>query len=697
MNSLPYKLGVDIGGTFTDLVLVNEQTGEVHIDKVLTTPGDPSRAVITGVQRLLGRVKFDAKRLGSVIHGTTLVANAIIERKGVKTGLITTKGFRDILEIGREMRYDIYDLFAEMPKPLVPRSLRREVPERLAADGTVVEALHVEEARMTILDLIREGVEAIAVSMLHSFRNPTHEKVIDGLIKEINPQIIVSLSSDVVPEVKEYERTSTTVANSYVRPLMQHYLNRLGEGLRSVGFGGVLFMMLSDGGITTAETAAKFPIRIIESGPAGGAIAANKYGERTGHRDVISFDMGGTTAKICFIQNGQPMKVKQFEAARVYRFKKGSGIPLKVPVIELLEIGAGGGSIAKIDNMGLLTVGPDSAGADPGPTCYSQRGTEPTVTDADLVLGYLNPNYFLGGEMPLDLGKAQASIAEKVGRPMGLPLSEAAWGIHEMVNENMVDSARVYAMEKGIDLAKFTMVVLGGAGPVHAYGIAFKLKLGKIIYPPRAGVLSALGFLVAPASFELSRSYLTVLEKMDLDLANRIYQEMETEGLKLIQQVGVAPREITFTRAVAARYLGQGYEIEIPVSGGRLTSQHLTEIQESFNREYKRTYNRLNEGIEIELIDWRVLVSGPNPDLNLSGNLSGEVRTDKALKGSRKAYFPDVGGYVQVPVYDRYGLKTGQKLKGPAVIEEKESTIVVGSKGRGEVDLLGNIVVTIER
>jgi N-methylhydantoinase A len=696
MNRAPYKLGVDIGGTFTDLVLIHEGTGAVYIDKVLTTPVDPSRAVFDGVQRLLKKADLQAKQIGRIIHGTTLVTNALIERKGVKTALITTRGFRDVLEIGREQRYDIYDLFARMPSPLVPRYLRRGVSERTGADGSVIEELDQEETQAVIRDLDREKVEAIAVSLLHSFRNPSHERIIEELIRRINPRIVVSLSSEVVPEIKEYERTSTTVANSYVRPLMQQYLVQLEKQLREIGFGGTLFMMLSDGGITTARTAAQFPIRVIESGPAGGAIAAGRYGELVNQRNLIAFDMGGTTAKICMIKEGLPVKAKQFEAARVYRFKKGSGIPLKVPVIELIEIGAGGGSIAKVNHLGLLTVGPESAGAEPGPACYDRGGLEPTVTDADLVLGYLHPEYFLGGEMKLDLEKARQAIAEKVARPLELSLPEAAWGINETVNENMVDSARVYAMEKGIEPTKFTMVVLGGAGPAHAYGIALKLKMKNILYPMRAGVLSALGFLVAPASFELSRSYVTVLGKVDFALVNRMYQELERDGLALIEQAGVRKDEMTFSRFVGARYRGQGYEVEVPVPNGEITSKALEAIQEGFKKEYLRIYNRLNEDIETELIDWRVVVSGPIPHLGVEGKAPADSQQDAALKGHREVYFPDSKGYVTTAVYDRYQLRPGDTFDGPAVLEERESTVVVGPKGHGVIDAWGNIRVTLE-
>ena len=697
MNEMPYKLGVDIGGTFTDIVLVNEDSGTIHIGKVLTTPEDPSQAVISLVRKITGTLGINTAEIRSIIHGTTLVTNAIIERKGAKTGLITTKGFRDVLEIGRELRYDIYDLFAQMPKPLVPRSLRVEVDERIEAGGKIIQSLNLQEAENVIHELKDKGVEAIAISLLHSFRNPKHESLIADMIRELYPEITVSMSSEVVPEIKEYERTTTTVANGYVSPLMRRYMNHLEEELQNLGFRGEVFLMLSDGGITTAETAVKFPIRIIESGPAGGAIAVKEYGGLLQEKDLVGFDMGGTTAKICVLENGEPFKAKQFEAARIYRFKKGSGIPLKVPVIDLIEIGAGGGSIAKVNNLGLLTVGPESSGSDPGPVSYGLGGMDPTVTDADLTLGYLDPGYFLGGEMPLDGDKARSAIVEKVGQPMGIALEEAAWGIYEMVNESMTDSARTYAMEKGIDLSKFSMVVLGGAGPVHAYGIALKLKINKVICPQRAGVLSALGFLVAPASFELSRSYVAAIKSLDIDLVNQIYHEMEAEGSSLLEKVGVRPEQISCKRIVGARYVGQGYEIEIPVPVGVLSLASLEEIEQSFNAEYKRIYNRLNEDVEIEFIDWRIIVSGPKPNMDLSSasNANGEQLGNNALKGHRKVYFPEYGDYVRAPVYDRYQIQLGMVLEGPAVVEEKESTLVIGPKGKAEVDQWGNIIMTI--
>src|ERR687888_1083558 len=443
MDAGRYRAGVDIGGTFTDLLLLDEHTGEMLIGKILTTPGDPSVAVIQGLKALLTERPLDPASVAATIHGTTLITNAIIERKGANTGLITTQGFRDALEIGREKRYDIYDIFLENPEPLVSRALRREVAERLDETGHVLVPLNRMEVFEVVQDLMRDGVEALAVVLLHSFRNPTHERIIREVVQSEFPSLTLSLSSEVMPEIREYERTSTTVENVYVNPTARRYLHKLRAEVQQLGFRGDLYIMLSNGGITTCETASEYPIRLIESGPAAGALAASFYSQLKGLGHVISFDMGGTTAKICVIDQGQPMVTTEFEVARVYRFKKGSGLPVKVPVIEMIEIGAGGGSIARIDELGLLKVGPNSAGADPGPVCYGLGSREPTVTDADLVLGYLDPDFFLGGRMRLDVEAARRGIEAAIARPLGLSVAEAAWGVHQIVNTNMELATRV--------------------------------------------------------------------------------------------------------------------------------------------------------------------------------------------------------------------------------------------------------------
>ncbi|MCS6924733.1 MAG: hydantoinase/oxoprolinase family protein, partial [Candidatus Binatia bacterium] len=523
MKPQRYRVGVDIGGTFTDIFLLAEGGGTMAISKVLTTPRDPAVAVVEGLRDLLVEQGIAPAAVHHLVHGTTLITNAIIERKGAKTGLITTKGFRDALEIGRERRYDIYDISLENPEPLVPRFLRREVNERLDNTGNVVTPLDPDEALAVIRSLVNDGIEALAVCLLHSFRNPTHELSIKKLAADHFPHLACSVSCEVVPEIREYERTSTTVANVYVKPLAQRYLNKLNADLRSLGIPRDIFVMLSNGGITSCGVAGEYPIRLIESGPAAGALAASFYSLQQQLDRVISFDMGGTTAKICLIERGKPFLTTDFEAARVYRFKKGSGLPLKVPVIEMIEIGAGGGSIARVDKLGLLKVGPDSAGAEPGPACYDRGGEEPTVTDADVVLGYLSPDYFLGGKMRLNVQKARRAIEEKIARPLGVDLVRAAWGIHQVVNENMANAARMHLVEKGRDPRGYSLIAFGGAGPVHAYRVAERLKLTTVVCPLAAGVTSAFGMLTAPLAFDFVQSYVTPLADLDFALLDRMF------------------------------------------------------------------------------------------------------------------------------------------------------------------------------
>jgi N-methylhydantoinase A len=693
MDAGRYRAGVDIGGTFTDLLLLDEHTGETIIGKILTTPGDPSVAVIHGLQALLAERQLDPAAISATIHGTTLITNAIIERKGAKTGLITTQGFRDALEIAREKRYDIYDIFLENPEPLVPRALRREVAERLDETGHVLVPLNRMEVLDVVQELLRDGVEALAVVLLHSFRNPAHERIIREVVESEFASLTLSLSSDVMPEIREYERTSTTVANVYVKPIARRYLNKLRADVQQLGFRGDLYIMLSNGGITTCETASEYPIRLIESGPAAGALAASFYSQLKGLDHVISFDMGGTTAKICVIDQGRPMVTTEFEVARVYRFKKGSGLPVKVPVIEMIEIGAGGGSIARIDELGLLKVGPDSAGADPGPACYGLGGSEPTVTDADLVLGYLDPDYFLGGKMRLDRARAEEAIRKQIAEPLGVDLTRAAWGIHHVVNENMANAARIHLVERGRDQRRYSLIAFGGAGPVHAYQVAEKLKLRHIISPPAAGVTSAFGFLVAPMAFDFVQTYLTSLRGIDFAHLNTILAEMETRGRALLRQAGVAEDAVTAMRSADMRYLHQGFEINVPVPAGRLSVDDIPRLQEHFDHEYERLYKRLNPDVDVEALNWRVIVTGPRPTIQLAPAAGMQAPVEAARKGERPAYFPETSGYLECPVYDRYQLAPGMLLRGPAIIEERESTVVVGPGAGVEVDAQKNVVI----
>jgi N-methylhydantoinase A len=693
MDAGRYRAGVDIGGTFTDLLLLDEHTGETIIGKILTTPGDPSVAVIQGLQALLQERQLPPASVSATIHGTTLITNAIIERKGAKTGLITTQGFRDALEIGREKRYDIYDIFLENPEPLVPRAFRREVAERLDETGRVIVPLNRMEVLDVVQELLQDGVEALAVVLLHSFRNPSHERIIREVVEAEFPSLTLSLSSDVMPEIREFERTSTTAANVYVKPIARRYLNKLRAEVQQLGFRSDLYIMLSNGGITTCETASEYPIRLIESGPAAGALAASFYSQLKGLEQVISFDMGGTTAKICVIDEGQPMVTTEFEVARVYRFKKGSGLPVKVPVIEMIEIGAGGGSIARIDQLGLLKGGPDSAGADPGPACYGLGGSEPTVTDADLVLGYLDPEYFLGGKMRLDRARAEEAIRKHVVEPLGVDLMRAAWGIHEVVNENMANAARIHLVERGRDQRRYSLIAFGGAGPVHAYRVAEKLKLRQIVCPSAAGVTSAFGFLVAPMAFDFVQTYLSTLRDLDFAHLNTIFAEMEARGRTLLRQAGVPEEAMTVTRSADMRYLHQGFEINIPVPDGQLRAADIPLLQANFDQEYARMYKRLNANVDVEALNWRVIVSGPRPTIQLAPAAGLQVPVVATRKGERPAYFPETSGYLDCPVYDRYQLAAGMVLRGPAIIEERESTVVVGPGARVEVDTYQNVVI----
>jgi N-methylhydantoinase A len=505
MTAAPFRIGVDIGGTFTDFVLLDTRNGALRNGKVLTTPHAPEQAVLTGIRQLLDAHGITADQVAHVIHGTTLVANALIERRGVPTGLITTAGFRDIVEIGTELRHDTYDLFMRVPEPLVPRRRRAEVAERILPDGSIRTPLDEAAAREAARMLAADGVQAVAVCLLHAFRNPAHERRLAQIIAEEAPGLTLCLSSDVVPEIGEYERASTTICNAYVLPVFQTYLTRLGEGLRSLGLAGPLYLMLSDGGTVGERTASRHPIRLVQSGPAGGVRATALYGTGAGAPDILCFDMGGTTAKACLIEGGEPLRSLDFEVARVDRFRKGSGLPLKVPVIEMIEIGAGGGSIAQVDRLGLIQVGPESASSDPGPACYGLGGTRPTVTDADLILGYLGAGSFLGGDMRLDVAAAERAVQEHLAGPLGLSVVEAAWALHETVNGNMAQAAAIHATEKARRIESFAMVPIGGAGPVHAAQVCRKLGIARMVAPAGAGVASAFGFLASLISFAFVR------------------------------------------------------------------------------------------------------------------------------------------------------------------------------------------------
>jgi N-methylhydantoinase A len=690
------QIGVDIGGTFTDLLLYDEATGSFTIGKTLTTSQAPADAVRAGIEHLLKTTAVPSDRIDRIVHGTTLVTNALIERKGVKTALITTKGFRDALEIAREHRYDLYDLFLERAQPLTPRDLRFEINERLLADGSILTPLDPNEVRQLSIQLVAAGVEAVAVALLHSYQNPEHERAVVEILDRVAPDITVSASSDVVPEIREYERTSTTVANVYVRPVISAYLDELVQAIANLGIDGPLFIMLSSGGITTVQTASRYPIRLIESGPAAGALAAAHYGRLTNRPSLLSFDMGGTTAKCCLIDDGRPSVSAEFEVNRVYRFKKGSGLPIQVPVIEMIEIGAGGGSMARIDTLGLLKVGPDSAGSSPGPVCYGRGGNVPTVTDADLVLGYLDPAFFLGGEMALDVDAAGRALSE-LGDRMDMSALETAWGIHELVNEQMAGAARVHAIEQGKDPRAYPIFAFGGAGPVHAYRVAEILRSPEVVLPLGAGVTSTVGFLLAPLSFEFVRSLLAPLDGIDWTAVNERFAEMEAEGRAILASAGVENKDMGIARSVDLRFVGQGHDVRIPVPAGALDPTTAQSLSVAFEAAYRRLYGRIPEGNAIEAINWRLVVSGPSPDLPLASFLpdhgGGADRT--ARKTERPVYLPEYRAMVPTPVYDRYALQPGDVITGPAIVEERESTVVIGGPATAILDDYRNLVIAM--
>ncbi|WP_089836323.1 hydantoinase/oxoprolinase family protein [Granulicella pectinivorans] len=674
------RAGVDIGGTFTDLIVVDGETGAFTIGKTLTTPGDPSLAIETA----LVESGQPVGALRDLVHGTTLVTNALIERKGDLTALMTTEGFRDAVEIGRENRYDLYDLGIELPVPLVPRYLRFGVPERTLADGAVLHIVDVAFVEKLARELAEHGIVAIAVTFLNSFAHAANERAAREAILRAAPGMRVSISSEVSPTIREFERTSTTIANVYVQARVERYLRDLEARLERMEFGGNFLLMLSSGGVATAATAIAFPIRLLESGPAAGALAAATYGMASGHPDLVSFDMGGTTAKFCVIDDGKPLIAHEFEFDRIYRFRKGSGLPATIPVIEMVEIGAGGGSIARVNTLGLLKVGPDSAGADPGPVCYGRGGTEPTVTDADLVLGYLDPAFFLGGRMGLELEATKTAMEERVARPLGLSVAEAAWGIHQIVNETMASAARAHVLERGKDPSTLPMFAFGGAGPVHGYRVAQALGSPRMIVPLGAGIMSTLGFLTAPTAFDFVRPWRVALDRIDWTRAEEILGQMEGEGRALLAASGVADDAMTVERTVDMRYVGQGHEIAVGYSEDGLA--------EGFDRAYRQLYGRPGPPVPVEILNWRVTVSGPKPEIRLRIESVADAVVEK---GTRQAYLPELDGYAEVPVLNRYGLKRGYRFSGPAIVEERESTTVIGPGAECWIDEKWNLVVEI--
>lgn len=683
-------VGVDIGGTFTDLVLMSDRGRPLATHKVLTTPRDPAEAVITAVRELVAAQGVSLRDLTLLVHGTTLATNALIERKGAKTALLTTEGFRDVLQTGTELRYDLYDLFIEFPAPLVPRHLRVPIAERTDWSGKIRRPVDPREVADAVRSLVAEGVESIAICFLHSYANAENEERAGAAARAVAPDVAVSLSSRVLPEIGEYGRVSTTVANAYVQPTMARYLERLGRVFVEDGYRSPLHIMTSNGGTMPAGRARELAVRLIESGPAAGIHAAVAYGRRLRRSDLIAFDMGGTTAKICLIQDGKPFWTTLFEAARVSRFRKGSGLPIRIPALDLIEIGAGGGSIARVDALGTLAVGPESAGAEPGPACYGRGGDEPTVTDADLALGFLDPAAFLGGAMPLLPARAEAVIAKRVAEPLGLLPIEAAAGIVRVVTANMGTALSIYAAEKGLDLRRFTLFAFGGAGPVHAAALAASVGIGEVVVPPSAGVLSALGCAIAPLSFDYAASYKLVVDQLDFDRINTLLAAMEAEGLAAVKE---ATRDTPVVRrSVDLRYLGQRYEVNVPLPDRPLTAGDIGPLRARFDEIYRGRYGREIHDVPVEAVTFRLNVASP-PARDAVPRWP-RPRGRRGLRAHRAVHF--AGSWTRAcPVYERYALAPGTTLRGPAVVEERESTTIVPPSARLHVDAALNLVITL--
>lgn len=668
-------LAVDIGGTFTDIVALDTQSWQIAVEKVLTTYPDPAVAVLDGVRALLKQSKISPETIAHVVHGTTLITNTLIERKGAKTALLTTAGFRDVLEIGNEGRYDMYDLALQKPIPLVERRIRFDIPERITADGQIWKSLDIEALRELCMTLRDQDISAVAICFLHAYTNPIHELHALEIVQELLSDVAVSVSHQVAPGMREYPRTSTTVANAYVQPITEQYMTRVEDGLASSGVTAPLNIMLSSGGTTTVAAASAFPIRLVESGPSGGALAGVYWGEQVGQSDILAFDMGGTTAKAVLTKNGVLSVTTQSEVAHVHRFKRGSGLPLMVPMIELIEIGAGGGSIAHLNKLGLPTVGPESAGSTPGPASYGRGGVQPTVTDADLLIGYLNPDYFADGSIALSKASAYKAY-EQLADSIDLSVEQLAWGVHQLVNENMAGAARVHAAERGLEIRRYTMVATGGAGPVHACGVAQRLGVRQVIIPPLAGVGSAFGFMTAPISFDFTRSYVTRLTNIDLDNINTILDDLEQEGRLIVEAAGVPSDAISVNLSIDMRYVGQGYEVRVPFEKQTLTRDHIAEMQAAFEEEYRQFYGRLADGVSIEAVNWRIVISGPTPQIgDLDHNLDSEP-SDQPI-ATRHVFFSTGTSSQETPVYRRNMLSTTWHVDGPAIIEEPASTTVV--------------------
>ncbi len=688
-----YGLGIDIGGTFTDLVLYDSQDGVQFSHKQLTTPDDPTVGVMAGIDHLLSTHAIGPNAISRVVHATTLFTNALIERRGAKVGLLTTKGFRDILEIGRERKYELYDLRIQKPEPLIVRNMRKDVTERIDAAGRIVAPLDENELLGAAHALRDAGAAAFAVVFLHSYANGDHERRAVALLKEAFPDIPVSSSIDVAPEIREYERTSTTACNAYIKPLAERYLGTLSDKLRAADISAQLLMMLSNGGLTNVDEAKRAPVQLLESGPAAGALAAAYLAGEAGGKHVLAFDMGGTTAKLSVVDDGAPKIAYTFEAARAKRFIEGSGLPLKISTLELIEIGAGGGSIAHVDNIGLLKVGPMSAGSEPGPACYGRGGKAPTVTDANLILGFLNPGFFAGGTIDVDHGLASESLSP-LARQTSLETARLAWGIHEVVNESMANAARVHIAEHGKDPRIYNLLATGGGGPLHGYYVAKKLGLKRLIVPPSAGVASALGLLIAPARVDRVATVAQEISEMDWPGLEALFMRMTDDARGVLKATGLDAGAAIARRAADIRYRGQAFELVVELPDGPYSPDSRDDLMEAFRSSYVAAFTRTPPASEVEIINARVSLT-LDLDERFQGGAGTQSGEGDAKKGRRHAFFPEADGFVDTQVYDRRGLPSGASMSGPAIVEEPESTLIVGPEGAFTVLSDGNIRVDV--
>lgn len=692
---MTYRIGIDIGGTFTDFALFDDDLREIVTHKALTTPAEPDKAVLEGVLTLADKAHLAVADVSMVVHGTTLVTNAVIERRGTPTAMIVTRGFRDVLDTAMEQRYDLYDLRIRYPEPLVSRSLRFEVDERTTWEGVERRPLNFDSLEAQLSRAVSEhGVRAVAVCLLHSYLDDRHEQSVGAWLQNKFPALHVSLSSVVFPFAREYQRWTSTCLNAYVQPLIDEYVNRLEHGLAAAGFVGRFLIMSSSGSTLTPEMARQFPVRLLESGPAAGALMSARHSRWLDRPQVLSFDMGGTTAKGCVVQGHTPLKRYDLEVARIHEFKRGSGLPIKIPVIDMIEIGAGGGSLADIDPRGVIRVGPRSAGAMPGPACYGRGGTNPTLTDANLVLGYLDSKSFLGGRMSLDVQAARSAIEQSVAARLGITMAHAAWGIHEVINEDVAKAFRVHASERGVDYRRCSMIVFGGSGPIHGSRIARKLRLPQVICPSGAGVMSAFGLLSSPVGFELVQSLRLQLAHLTREGFVQTIAALERRVRDQLAEAGVATPQDTAELRLDMRYVGQGYEVEVAVATEDLALA-FEELESSFAKAYAGVFGQSFTGKEVEIVTWKMEIRGPVPGGDEPYRLKeGPRSSGDALIGSRMAYFADVN-YVEAGVYDRYRMAAGFSVAGPALVEEAESTCVLAPGDTATVDANLNLIIDV--